>query len=184
MSEKDQLQEAIERIREDPRDQDAWASFYRSLRPRLAGVLYRTGVVNKEEIRELCQAVFARFFEYSPWRASWKELPDAHQLVAYLAVVARNLARSVYKSAKQLTVGELDPSMVEARADVEEVVISKDGFRRLYRALNNDEFDLLLLLAEGYRLPEIANLMEISYSNAGVKVHRLREKVRELLTEK
>ena len=49
--------------------------------------------------------------------------------------------------------------------------------------LDNNDQALVKLLLDGYTLREIAQQLEIDYSTAGVRVHRLRERLRNLLKE-
>ncbi|MFA5504047.1 MAG: sigma-70 family RNA polymerase sigma factor [Vulcanimicrobiota bacterium] len=180
---KDLLQYAIEDIRDDPLNEKAWADFYKHLRPRVAGILYRVGVGDREEIKDLCQIVFTRFIEYSPWNRNWRSLPDSREIVAYFAVVAKNTARTVYSKAKEISQASIDDITVPDSQLVEEQILSQQSVFKTIGDLNSEESELFFLLVEGYKLPEIANLLKISYSNAGVRVHRLREKLRKKMQE-
>ena len=178
----DGLQRAIEAIRRDSSSQEAWAEFYRRLRPRVAGVLMRRGVGNREEVKDLCQTVFARFLEYCPWKNSWESLPDAPEMVAYVAVIARNLAFSAYHKVQELSsVNVENLKEVGVQGEIEDFVVSRESYYQAVEGLSKEEFELFNMIVEGYRIPEIANLLEISYSNAGVKVHRLRDKLKKKL---
>jgi DNA-directed RNA polymerase specialized sigma24 family protein len=53
------------------------------------------------------------------------------------------------------------------------------AFRRLASGLDDDERQLLTLLAEGRTLPDIAQVFDISYSAAGARVSRLKQKLQQ-----
>lgn len=66
-------------------------------------------------------------------------------------------------------------------ANPEQLALAEDFWQKLEAELPPEEFLLLQFLAEGYKHPEIANRMEWSYPQTGVRVFRLRSKVRNLL---
>jgi len=54
----------------------------------------------------------------------------------------------------------------------------------LTKTLTEDENRLLDLLLDGFTTEEIAQRLGISYDSSGVRLHRLRGKIRKLLTDK
>ncbi len=54
----------------------------------------------------------------------------------------------------------------------------------LLSGLDPADQQLMKLLIEGYTLPEISSRLELSYSNAAVRLHRLRQTLRKYMQDK
>ena len=65
---------ALDMVRANPRDDEAWTQFYMYFRPQVAKLLYRLGA--KADVKDVTQDVFHRFLRYSPWRRDWSALPN------------------------------------------------------------------------------------------------------------
>jgi DNA-directed RNA polymerase specialized sigma24 family protein len=78
--------------------------------------------------------------------------------------------------------GDEDPALVDTGAMPDERIRGHELERRLGESLHDDERRLLALLIEGHSLKDIASTLALSYSTAGVRVHRLRAKIAKLLS--
>jgi len=85
---------AIEAIRANPQDEEAWSAFYGGFRRQIIGTLALGGIGDRDVREELCAEVFFRFVRYSPWRSNWSTLPDASTVSAYLRRTAQNALKT------------------------------------------------------------------------------------------
>jgi RNA polymerase sigma factor (sigma-70 family) len=177
------IEASLDNLRRHPKDSDAWSEFYRYFRPQVAAMLFLLGVRKQEDLAELCQEVFYRFLRYSPWKENWALLPDRSTIIAYLRTATRN-ALSTYAGkrvrARELSLEEMGEEILKNRAlwvtgestDLQELL------SRVTKHLSSDDQRLLALLVAGYSLSKIAEEYGISYTAAGVRVHRLKERLR------
>ena len=177
------IAETIESIRHDHENQGAWTAFYTYCRRQIAGMYFVLGIRNNDELEELCQEVFYRFLNYSPWRRSWETLPAAPKILAYLRVVARNVLYTHFEKRRfpgvSLQELEMDQAHILAARVAEAALgdLMRD-LQVLKRDLTEEEQKLLGQLIQGLSLSEIADKLGISYTSAGVRLHRLRKKLR------
>jgi len=73
---------------------------------------------------------------------------------------------------------------VEKPATPEELARAKQLKNELLTALEPADQQLFKLLIEGYTLPEISSRLDLSYSNAAVRLHRLRSLLRKYMQDK
>jgi DNA-directed RNA polymerase specialized sigma24 family protein len=175
------LEEAVAALRRNA-DDAAWGHFYRLVAPLIRGQLFLLGVQHPDRADDHLQDVLFRFLRYSPWRHDWRGLPPAPVVIGYLREIARNVCfdkrsrippRDTSKAQDDLSPLDTLPGGATT-ADIE------TAFGRWWQQLSNDERVLLNLLMEGHALSEIADLLGISYSAAGLRVHRLKAKLRTL----
>ncbi|SRR6266550_939658 len=184
---REEVADAIEAIRRDGTNESAWASFYLGLRPTVAYLLFVRGVrlglvLRRHEIEELCQDVFYRFLRYSPWRRDWQALPSAGVVGAYIAAVTRSVLVdhfSVHSAeVKSRYLAEAKIASDDAQAQAGEEVEAHAEVAELLKGLKVEERRLLQGLIDGHALAEVAQNLGISYSAAGVRLHRLKRKLR------
>lgn len=172
---------ALARVRADPRDEDAWREFYVCFRPQVAGLLFRLGA--RADVPDLTQDVFLRFLRYSPWRDDWSALPDRHVVLAYLRQIARSAVVSAVRHAAHRPAEDATKDLEELHAAAEAAAIDiAQLLERLAGDLGEQDGRLLRRMADGASISELASAYNISYSAAGVRIYRLKEKVRVLLS--
>ena len=66
----------------------------------------------------------------------------------------------------------------------EDLVIAQETLNEFMNQLNETDRTMLSLSMDGYGLTEIADRLGLSYSNAGVRLHRSRERLRKFLRKK
>ncbi|MDQ1405525.1 MAG: hypothetical protein QOG55_1154 [Acidobacteriaceae bacterium] len=86
------------------------------------------------------------------------------------------LTRLAPEVAAQVPLEELDTASprMEKPATPEQLVRAEQLKRELLATLNPDDQQLFRLLVEGYTLPEVSGRLNLSYTNAAVRLHRLR----------
>lgn len=160
-------------LREDVQNEQLWLSWYRAIYPRLYFHVMRKTNGNGSLTEELIQGALERFVRYD---SISKVLSDDHSLV-YLR-----------KTAFRLLADHLANSAPEVRVDVDRVVdVSRgeydDDIQDLRTKLNEDEQALLNWLIEGRTVKEIAQRLDLRYSAASSRIHRLRTTLRALRDE-
>lgn len=172
---------ALDMVRGNPRDEAGWREFYVCFRPQVAGLLYRLGA--RGDVPDLTQDVFVRFLRYSPWRHDWSTLPDRHVVLAYLRKITRTAVVSAVRNASHRPAEDPTAQLddLHAAADAAAIDIG-ELLERLAADLSEQDGGLLRRMAHGASIAELASEYHISYSAAGVRVYRLKEKVKELLS--
>jgi DNA-directed RNA polymerase specialized sigma24 family protein len=182
----ERVEAALVELRRRPDDEAAWATFYRYFRRQVAGQLFLAGVRRQDDVAELCQVVFTKFLEYSPWKDDWRTLPSRGRIAAYLRRVAESVRADYFTSRRaepEVLLDELDNRAIEtAGLTVPGAPTpSPAALRERLSGLSDDERRLLGMVIRGVPPKEIARQLRITYTAAGVRVHRLKARVRELL---
>jgi DNA-directed RNA polymerase specialized sigma24 family protein len=172
----------LERLRKDKHDADAWRIMYGLLYPRVMATNYRRLGGLKSRAEDATQDVFFRLVKYS----DFSQVRTPEQFLAYVKTICESVCAELFQELRKQTV-PLEEGLTEEQekkltaADPEQLAVSEDLWRKLGTELQPEEFALLQLVAEGYKDQEIADRMEWSYAQAGVRVFRLRARVRNLL---
>jgi RNA polymerase sigma factor (sigma-70 family) len=182
LSRKTKLGECLDRLRSDKEDAQAWRALYDLLYPRVMAINYRRLGGRKDPAEDATQEVMFRLVKYT----DFSQLRTPEQFLGYVSAVCesvcadslRELLRKVVPLEEGLT-ERLEEQLTPANP--EQLALSADLWRRLETQLQPEEFRLLQLMTEGYKDNEIAERMGWSYSQTGVRVFRLRAKVRILL---
>lgn len=186
----DKLGPILERLEASPRDDEAWALLYQQLWPLVFSISYRALRGVHHLATDASQEAFFRLFRYARF-ASFKDRPDEFR--AYVMVVARNVARTYLKKLSHSpsfdakegeeleSEGSLGQVGIGRGENTESAIIRQVELRNLLEGLDRAERELAMLLAEGHSVPEIAERLGLSYSNAAVRIHRLRRSLYNLL---
>ncbi len=109
----------------------------------------------------------------------------------YFRAVCRNVARDALtrlapELAAQVPLEELDTASprMEKPATPEQLARAEQLKRELLATLNREDQQLFRLLIEGYTLPEVSGRLNLSYTNAAVRLHRLRVLLRNYMKDK
>jgi RNA polymerase sigma factor (sigma-70 family) len=119
------------------------------------------------------------------WRAYPRYEPSA-KISTWLYRVALNVAISdLRQRTRKRTAGLLDATMLDLATSLE-VGPDADDLAQLYRAigrLSDVEKAFVLLYLEERTYEEIADILGITQNNVRVKMHRVQDKLRQLLTQ-
>lgn len=178
--------EAIVRaVRESPRSKKNWTAFYLYFWRQVAGMSFLLGMRNQCDLEDLCQQVFFRFLRYSPWSGQWETLPSATVVMAYLRVIARNEFYSFFSKRPRQVISfdEISEKEFHALTSQDESLaeVLRSDISLLLKGLSHDDRTLLEHLIAGFSLSEVAKALNISYSAAGVRLHRLRRRLLETM---
>ena len=161
----------IRQLRDRPADPKRWARWYRAAYPKVYYVAFRLAMGNVETARDLAQEAFARFLGY---RAIERVENDEHAL-AFLIRTCRNLAadRATHTQRMPLAPLEESESLAESGSSIE----SKLDFEKVLREAKPEERQLLQWVGDGLSVAEIARHLGVTYTAAGVRLHRLKKRL-------
>jgi RNA polymerase sigma factor (sigma-70 family) len=166
----------IRQLRASPGNEKLWAAWYKAAYPKVYFAAHRFSNGRPDLARELVQETFSRFIEYR----ALERVVDESSAVAHLIVTCRNLAIDRNTEARLISLEGLEKADVIAAPDVP--MDRAMDVERAVLELNQDDRDLVKWMRDGLSVSEIAARLEVSYSAAGVRVHRLRKRLRDLIT--
>ena len=178
-------QKPIDAVKADPTNDQAWTDFYLYFRRQVAAAILVQGGARRD-VPDITQEVFRRFLEKSPWRDDWSKLPERPVVTSYLCTAARRLVIDGHRKRERSP--DVDEKVdLDRLASREELSVSEGlDIKAVLRAtrgrLKDDERHLLRLLVNGMPLSLIAENLGISYVAAGLRVHRLKRRLRILLS--
>jgi RNA polymerase sigma-70 factor (ECF subfamily) len=172
-----QLQNALKTLSVNRTDEDAWRVLYKQTRSPAVDAAKRVLRDQDELADDVAQEAYLRIFRY----CKFADLQEIDAFLRYLRTVCRNAALDMLKSLGQSSEqGELADSRVSEETP-EDVVIAQETLDEFMNQLDESDREMLRLSIEGYDLAEIADRLGLSYSNAGVRLHRSRERLRNYL---
>jgi RNA polymerase sigma factor (sigma-70 family) len=163
------VRDVIASLSQDRGDPEAWKRLYQTLWPFVYASAFRALGGSREWSQDAAQDVFLKLLRY----ADFEKLQDPAAFYAYVRAICLNVSRSYLKTVThQRSLDEI-PGLQSASD-------ASHALSEFSRDLNEDEQELLQLLLEGFALSGIAGKLQVSYSAAAVRVHRLRLKLLEL----
>ncbi len=171
----EKLHELLGLLQEDPRNEDLWKALYDKIRRFVYVVAFRVLNGNEELAQDATQVVFLRLFEY----CEFTEFSEPQEFLGYVATVARHVALDLIKREGKYVTG-LDVTLCDflpGTPTPRQHERAKNQLHDLLEQLDSDDKSLVNMLMEGRTLDEIAERVGVSYANAAVRVHRLREKL-------
>jgi RNA polymerase sigma factor (sigma-70 family) len=181
----DAVAAALVHLKQAPFDDGAWGVLYRELWPYVVAVAASHLGFADEEIRDIAQEVFLRLLRAGPAA----EFESAEALRAYLRIAALNEVRLFIRHRRRdaRTFDASEGAEIDQLADAVDTdspIIEEEALRELLMDLGEDDQKLVRLLVQGFTLGDVANSLGISYSAAGVRVHRLRRRLRNFVQHK
>jgi len=168
--------ETYQRWRAAPASRGHFEPWYDEVNPGLLLQIYRMTGGNLSLAEDLLHDVVLRFLE----RNDVEKLPSDSAARAYLFTAARNRFRDHLRRTRTAPVSE--PADVEPdHTTPADYLLLEERIVELNAALSAPELETLQRLIEGKTLSEIADEEGLSYSNAGVRVHRIRQRIRQMI---
>lgn len=168
-------------------DEEAWRALYRQMWPFVFAAVYRRLRGDGALAEDASQEVFIRLVRACPF----ERLRDPEAFRRYLWRVADNVARTYARQVVGRHAAEVLTSEAEASGmDVQrfsrtgEELDAQDLMRRVVGDLTPSDRELLRLVLEGHSLSELAEARGLTYGNAAVQLHRLRQRLRNSLFSK
>lgn len=166
------LTQILMKLREVPDDETAWKQLFRELWPFVLAVSFRRLHGNRELAEDVAQEVFLLLARASPF----ERLTSADALKAYVWRMIQNTINSY------LRLSQWEPStglQVKEQAQIEPNLELGLWIDKKLADLSTQNRELIWMIAEGHSLADAAEATGLSYSAAGVRVHRLRKQLRD-----
>lgn len=185
--ENEQIREALHALSVNRRDNDAWRILINVTFPIALATANRILHGMLDLARDATWEAFARIARYADFDILVVTEPTG--FLRYLKQVTRrtsyDLLQSLARRSSEIQSGLVVPEGgVESRAPTPEETLAADELRgEILKMLNHEDQRLLKMVLDGFSLPEIAERIGISYNATGVRLHRLRQKVRNYLIE-
>jgi RNA polymerase sigma factor (sigma-70 family) len=165
-------------------DQESWGDLFRLLWPFVLATNVRR-LRDFTLAEEASQEVFIRLARYCPF----ERFVAASEFRAYVRAVSSNVStdvvRQTYKESQTVsTLGATVALLAESRLATiyrVEMPSTEDTIDDLKEHLGARDRELLSLLLEGRSVAEIAQRHGLSYGAIGVRLHRMRVKLRKLV---
>ncbi len=176
------LSNALSRLVENRADEDAWRILYKLSWPRVMATAYRMCRGRRDFAEDVSQEVFLRLLHYSNLR----DFASTDQFQRYLTTLVVNAAHDMRKKDRDSEnihgiPDELLPQPLWMESHALKTAETRDLLDKLSAKLGSEDNRLMGLLAQGFSLGEIAKNLGITYSAAGVRVHRIRRMLSKLL---
>jgi RNA polymerase sigma factor (sigma-70 family) len=184
MTQEDALTGVLDRLAVAPSDEDAWRSLYLQLWPFVIGVIHRRLRGNvRGAAEDAAQEVFIRLLRSRPFQ----NIRNADAFRGYVWKIADNVAKTHLqkirkKDDSERAVAELDGNdRTFGPVEPNEQFVVEEALGAIQGQLEPQDNELLSLLLEGQNLGQVAGRLGVSYSTAGVRLHRLRKKLHNML---
>jgi RNA polymerase sigma factor (sigma-70 family) len=164
---------AFSALKADPDDRAAFTAWYRETYPALFVTAHRATAGDRAAAEDLCQEAILAFMT----RGGLAKVGTEGEALAYLRRSVVNAYIDGIRRNRREPPGE---AYLHAIGSAEEGVDFEQQYHRLWAALDAAEQQLLRMMLDGHSLGEMAEKLGLSYSNTGVRVHRIRNKIREL----
>jgi RNA polymerase sigma factor (sigma-70 family) len=182
------MQAAIEALGRDRHDEDAWRIVVTATWPIAMATANRIlrGALDLAE--DATAEAFGRIAQYADFR--FLKLVEPADFVKYLKQVVRRCAygllKEIYRRSHEVPL-DLERSEIEPaqHASTPETIFGANELRdELSKTLNSEERRLFNLMLDGLTTEDIGKSLGISYGSAGVRLHRMRGRIRKLLIQK
>ena len=158
-------------IRRRPDDEAAWDAWFREIYPRVVYMAAAWGRAQIDEAEEAAQGAVERFLRYR----AYERVDSDRSAVLYLVRTAVRLMTDIRRlREREVPLSREGPIEERSGPDYEDL----DG---LLRFASEEDRQVLQLVVEGHSVGEIASLLEVGYSAAGMRIHRARKRLRERL---
>lgn len=158
------------RLKESSNNQAAWDQWFREVYPRVYYVLFRKSFGDSSRTEDLVCGAIERFIRYE----GLKKVKSDKDSVAYLIRTGiRLLTDEIMSGERETKAVEETPGNESAPQNDERL-----DMESLLNTLNEEDQALISMVREGHSVSEISNSLSISYSAAGTRISRIREKLR------
>jgi RNA polymerase sigma factor (sigma-70 family) len=161
---------AFSRFKQNPTNRDAFDTWYRETYPSLFASAFRITFGNRELAEDLCHDAILAFVA----GGTFEKLGSEAEAAAYIRRSVVNAHIDAHRKRKrERTMAPV--AQDGADSTVVEEISAQTKYRQLLQRLEPVERQLLSMMFAGSPLSEIAAALNISYSSAGVRVHRMRK---------
>lgn len=174
------LAQVFARLKRNSHDERAWVAFLGPVSRSILYNLYRMSGSQKELCQDMLQDVLLRFLETN----SLEKVDDVDSAISYLKAMARNRLVDHFRSV-QLRKSAAEAAGVIALPDAvdpshPENFIDSDLLRLSQHLSAEDQEMVRHIIGTGMNIRALASALRISYSNASVRLFRLRKRLEAL----
>jgi RNA polymerase sigma-70 factor (ECF subfamily) len=176
------LEQILERLAISTEDQQAWEDLYRKIWPWVLAILYRILRGQRELAEDASQEVFIRLLRY----ARFEELRVPAAFKNYVYVICQNVGKDYLRGLFSLQEyplaadDEQASGLVARSAQPDTAALLSIRMHEILQSLNEEERRMMKMILEGRPLDEVAKSMGLSYTNAAVRLHRIRKRLSRL----
>ncbi len=182
----DSLQAAIEQLAREPNNENAWRLLYRQIWPLVVAIAFRR-VKDRFAAEDVAQQVLLGILRARPFET----IREEGRFRAYIWRMTINAANSRMRSAKREARFEqagIDAESVMPQGgdptEDERLLLEEALALAIGEGLSAEDRELLELLMQGRSLGEAASACNLSYSAAGVRYFRIKQKLHKILKYK
>ena len=175
----------LKRLESERSDEEAWRMLYAHLWPLVFATNYRILRGDRGLAADGGQEVFLRLYRYARFQ-EFGDRPEA--FLSYVLAICRNVSRdylSLILREPPVSDEEVEAAKDEseitwsAKADNPEIAaIRSNQLSGFLSSLETKDRELVELLLRGSTTPEIAKRLGLTYTNAAVRIHRIRQLAR------
>jgi RNA polymerase sigma factor (sigma-70 family) len=181
----DKLAVVLGRLAHDRSDDDAWRALYLLMWPLVFATAYRTLRGDRDLSADAGQEVFLRLYRYAHFD-EFIENPGAFP--AYVSAMCKNVSRDYLSKIlrePQLSEAEFQESLVEFEQERSREAVSPElsairsgEVSAFLSSLDPHDRELADLLLKGTSTSQVAERLGLTYANAAVRIHRLKQLAR------
>lgn len=168
------IESTLSELRFNRASENAWKEFHKYFRAKIVVQLLRLGLRDTWSLEDISQQAFLKFLHYSPWKQGGRELPSLGILSAYFATTTRNLFYD-YLRKNQTNFQDVD---IDSLSGTTEESVVNEAFQKWFDSLEPIDKSLVIHRLEGLSLSESAERLNLTYSVAGTRLHRLKKKLK------
>jgi RNA polymerase sigma factor (sigma-70 family) len=165
-------EDLTEQLKRDPESSELWAKWHKGTYPKVFALAHSLVRSDTDAARDIAQEAFARFVQFS----SLDKVTNDGSAIAYLQTICRNIVidrmADEKRSYRDHTV-EVD-EFPEHDLNPDQAI----DLDRIAKGLDGGDRELFDLAREGMSIAEIAGKLSITYTAAGVRLHRLLGRLR------
>jgi RNA polymerase sigma factor (sigma-70 family) len=164
----------VAKIRVSPNSGPFWAAWYKKAYPSVYYAAYRFARGNIETARDLAQETFTRFLQYE----AIDRVTDEKHALSFLIKTCRRLAIDRDGRAREISLQDIPEYELAAPLDAPaRAALELD---ELLGVLTPQERQMVQWTRDGFAIADIAIKLGISYTAAGVRLHRIRKRLQEI----
>ena len=152
----------------------AFEEWYRGTYPDLFSSVFRITRGDRAMTEDLCHDAILEFIT----KGHFEKAADAKSALAYLRRMTANALVDQIRHSRRTP--NLPREMTQEPDPGEAAASAREVYALLIERLPPEDHEILGMMFEGESLSNIAAALDITYSNAGVKVHRIRRIIKEL----
>jgi RNA polymerase sigma factor (sigma-70 family) len=170
------MSELIQAIQQNPADQVAWQRWFEACYSRLYYVHYWKAGGNAQRAQDAAQGAMLRFVRYR----GYEKTSTDRDALAYLIRTGVNLLIDEHASA---AAAEPLPEAIEDTGQAIENAEEASDLERILAELPADDGLVLRLAITGNTMAEIAQALGITYTAAASRLHRAKNRAKEIATQ-